>query len=38
MIKKKAKSPEREAFKALLQSIEKFSEEDVNYLMEDLDK
>ena len=38
MTKKKAKSPEREAFKALLQTVEKFSEEDVNYLMEALDQ
>ena len=38
MTKKKAKRPEREAFKALLQTVEKFSDEDVDYLMEDLDK
>lgn len=38
MTKKKAKNPEREAFKALLQTVEKFSDEDVDYLMEDLDK
>ena len=38
MIKKKVKSPEREAFKTLLQSVEKFTEEDVDYLMYDLDQ
>lgn len=37
MIKKKVNNPDREAFKSLLQSVERLSEEDVNYLMEDLD-
>ena len=37
MKKKKEKNPDLETFKALLQSVEKFTEEDVNYLMEDLE-
>ena len=37
MKKNKSTNPDREAFKSLLQSVERLSEEDVNYLMEDLD-
>ena len=37
MKKQKEKNPDLETFKALLQSVEKFTEEDVNYLMEDLE-
>lgn len=37
MAKKKVNNPDREAFLALLQSVEKFTEEDVEYLMDDLD-
>ena len=37
MIKKKHEIQERTTFKALLQSVERFTKEDVDYLMEDLD-
>ena len=37
MKKNKSTNPDREAFKSLLQSVERLSQEDVDYLMEDLD-
>lgn len=37
MTKKRTNNPDRETFKSLLESIEKFTQEDVDYLMEDLD-
>lgn len=37
MKKKKVNSPDREAFLALLQSVDRFTQEDVDYLMEDLE-
>lgn len=37
MKKNKSTNPDREAFKSLLQSVERFTQEDVDYLMEDLD-
>ena len=37
MIKKKHEIQERTTFKALLQSVERFTKEDVDFLMEDLD-
>ena len=36
MEKNKSTNPDREAFKSLLQSVERLSQEDVDYLMEDL--
>ena len=38
MTKKRTNNPDRETFKSLLESIEKFTQEDVDYLMEDLDR
>ena len=38
MIKKKANNPDCETFKSLLQSVERLSQEDVDYLIEDLDE
>ena len=37
MTKKKTNNQNQETFKSLLESIEKFTQEDVDYLMEDLD-
>ena len=37
MTKKRTNNPDQETFKSLLESIEKFTQEDVDYLMEDLD-
>lgn len=37
MKKKKVNSPDREAFLVLLQSVDRFTQEDVDYLMEDLE-
>lgn len=38
MKKNKSTNPDRETFKSLLQSVERLSQEDVDYLMEDLDE
>lgn len=38
MTKKRTNNPDRETFKSLPESIEKFTQENVDYLMEDLDR
>lgn len=38
MTKKRTNNPDLETFKSLLESIEKFTQEDVDYLMEDLNR